>query len=310
MNKVFKLAAVAALCTSAVAAQAQVAMDANLELDTTYSNEANARDSDLTMGGRVEFNVGAKATSGDAWVQGRASLLLKKDGDTGTDDMWVAFGNSGGDVKLGRFEAMDLFPLGKDTVVENSGYSGYRANKLRGRFGSDTVHTALGVNAGPARVEVGLVYTKEVPTKADGSIDTSKLLPRGVRPAVSYTTGPVTLRVGLESVKMVGSSDKSTNGVGLSMGYALIKDASMNVKFSKMEDDKSFGVNATFGAAGVGLILDKGANSDKNTTVYAAYSLPLMGVKGATITPAISYAKGGSGTESQFAARVRINYAF
>jgi hypothetical protein len=302
MHNAFKLAAVAALCASAVAAHAQVAFDANLELDTTYSNEvkapaSNARDSDLTMGGRVEFNVGAKATNGDAFVQARASLLLKKDGDTGTDDMWVAFGNAGGDVKLGRFEAMDLFPLGKDVVVENSGYGGYRANKLRGRFGSDTVHTALGLNAGPARVEVGLVYSK----------DTDAV--RGVRPAVSFTTGPVTLRAGVESVKVVGGGE-STNGVGLSMGYALSKDASMNFNLGKMEDDKSFGFNATFGPAGVGLILDKGANSAKNTTFYAAYSLPLMGVKGATITPAISYAKGGTGTENQLAARVRINYAF
>ncbi len=130
-----------------------------------------------------------------------------------------------------------------------------------------------------------------------------------MRPAVSYTTGPITLRAGVESVKVVGGGD-STNGVGLSMGYALDKDSSMNLNFAKMEDDKSFGVNATFGPAGVGVIMDKGANSAKNTTFYAAYSLPLFGVKGATITPAVSFAKGGTGTDNQFAARVRINYAF
>ncbi len=302
MSHVFKLAALAALCATAAAAHAEVGFDANLELDTTYTNAVdapatNARESDLSMGGRVEVNVGAKATNGDAFVQGRASLLLKKDGDTATDDMWVQFGNAGMDIKMGRFEAMDLFPLGKDTVVENSGYGGYHANKLRGRFGSDTAHGALGFNAGPARIEVGLVYSK----------DTDAV--RGVRPAVSYTTGPITLRAGVESVKVVGGGD-STNGVGLSMGYALDKDSSMNLNFAKMEDDKSFGVNATFGPAGVGVILDKGANSAKNTTFYAAYSLPLFGVKGATITPAVSFAKGGTGTDNQFAARVRINYAF
>lgn len=302
MQNVFKLAAVAALCASAAAAHADVAVDANLELDTTYQNKvkapaSNARDSDLTMGGRVEFNAGAKATNGDAFVQGRASLLLKKDGGTGTDDMWVKFGNAGMDVQLGRFEAMDLFPLGKDVVVENSGYGGYRANKLRGRFGSDTVHGALGFNAGPARVEVGLVYSK----------DTDAV--RGVRPAVSFNSGAITVRAGLESVKVVGGGD-STNGVGASLGYALAKDSSLNLNFAKMEDDKSFGANAIFGAAGVGVIFDKGANSAKNTTFYAAYSMPLMGVKGATITPALSFAKGGTGTENQIAARVRINYAF
>ena len=301
MQHSFKLAATAALCATALSAHAQMTMDANLELDTTYQskveNASNARDSDLNMGGRVEFNVGAKATNGDAFVVARASLLLKKDGDTGTDDMWVQFGNAGMDVKMGRFEAMDLFPLGKDVLVENSGYGGYHANKLRGRFGKDTVHIAPAFNAGPARIEVGVIYSKEAGEA------------RGLRPAVSFGSGPLTVRVGAESVKVVGGSE-STNGVGLSVGYALDKDSSMNLSFAKMEDDKSIGLNGTFGPAGFGLILDKGANGAKNNTFYAAYSLPLFGVKGATITPALSFAKGGSGSKGQTAARVRINYAF
>lgn len=303
MQNSFKLAAAAALCASAFAAHAEMTMDANLELDTTYQNKVkapatNARDSDLNMGGRVEFNVGAKATNGDAFVQARGTLLVKKDGDSSVDDMWVQFGNAGMDVKMGRFEAMDLFPVGKDTVLEEAGYSAYKANKLRGRFGKDSVHIAPGFNAGPARIELGLVYSKE---KGEA---------RGFRPAVSFTTGPVTLRVGAESVKVVGDS-KSTNGFGASVGYALSSDANINVNFAKMKDDKSVGVNGVFGPAGIGFIYGKGATSaQKVNTVYAAYSLPLFGVKGATITPALSYSKGGTGTDNQLAARVRINYAF
>ncbi len=303
MQIAFKLAAVAALCATAMAAHAELALDANLELDTTYTNAvdapaSNARESDLGMGGRVEFNVGAKANNGDAFVAARATLLLKKDGDSSVDDMWVQFGNAGMDVKLGRFEATDLFPVGKDTVLEYAGYEPYRAHKLRGRFGKDTAHGALGLNAGPARIELGMVYSKE-----DGEA-------RGVRPAVVFTTGALTLRAGLESVKVVGT-DGSNTGVGLSMGYALSSDSSINVNFAKMEDDKAVGVNGTFGPAGIGFVYGKGATSaDKVTTVYAAYSLPLFGVKGATVTPALSYSKGGTGTDNQIAARVRINYAF
>ena len=183
-----KLVAAAALCATAVAAHADVTFDANLELDTTYTNKvdapaSNARDSDLSLGGRVEVNAGAKATNGDAFVAGRASLLLKKDGDTGVDDMWVQFGNKSMDVKLGRFEAMDLFPLGKDVVVEEAGYGAYKANALRGRFGSDSVHGALGINAGSAvRIELGVVYSKDA-----GQV-------RGARPALTYTAGPVSSR--------------------------------------------------------------------------------------------------------------------
>jgi hypothetical protein len=305
MQHVFKLAAVAALCASA-AAHADVAFDANLELDSPYYNEANAsapgdnaRKSDLSMGGRVEVNAGAKFNNGDAFVAARASLLLKKDGDAGTDDMWVQFGNKSGDVKLGRFEAMDLFPLGKDTVVDEVNGT-YKANALRGRMGGDTFHGALGLNAGEGlRVELGLVYNND-----EGSV-------RGFRPAVSYNAGPLTVRAGLESVKTVGSSAGSDTGFGLSVGYALAADSNLNVNFAKKEDDKAFGVNATFGALGLGLISGKGAtDATKATTFYAAYSMPLFGVKGASVTPALSVSKGGAGQDTRTAARVRINYAF
>lgn len=305
MSTLFKLAAVSAAVFVSAAAHAELALDANLELDTTYTNAVdapatNARESDLSLGGRVEFNVGAKATNGDAFVAGRASLLLKKDGDTGVDDMWVQFGNAGMDVKLGRFEAMDLFPVGKDTVLEEAGYSAYKGNALRGRFGSDSFHGALGLNAAPGlRVEMGLVYSKDEGEK------------RGFRPAISYNNGPLTLRAGVESVKVVGSTEGSENGVAFSVGYALNSNSNINLNLAKKEDDKSFGVNGTFGAAGVGLVYGKGATSaDKVTTVYAAYSLPLFGVKGASLTPAISYSKGGTGTDDQVALRMRINYAF
>ncbi len=304
MQHVFKLAAMAALCAGTAAAQADVAFDANMELDTTYTNKVappntNARDSDLNLGGRVEVNAGAKATNGDAFVAARASLLLKKDGNTGVDDMWVQFGNAAMDVKLGRFEAMDLFPVGKDTVLEEAGYSAYKANALRGRLGSDTFHGALGLNAGTGlRIELGLVHSND-----NGNV-------KGFRPAVSYTTGPLTVRAGVESVKTVGVSGSDT-GVGLSVGYALAADSNVNINVAKKEDDKAFGVNAIFGPAGVGLVYGKGATSaDKVTTVYAAYTLPLMGVKGASFTPALSFSKGGTGTDNQVAARVRINYAF
>lgn len=312
MQHVFKLAAVAALCASAAAAHADVAFDANLELDNTYSNEANAstkdaRKSDLSMGGRVEVNASAKLNNGDAFVAARASLLLKKDGSAGTDDMWVQFGNKSGDVKLGRFEAMDLFPLGKDTVVDEVNGT-YKANALRGRMDGDTFHGALGLNAGAGlRVELGLVYSNDAGKS------------RGFRPAVSYTTGPLTVRAGVESVKTLANptatppttADSSATGFGLSVGYALAADSNLNVNFAKKEDDKAFGVNATFGALGLGLISGKGAtDATKATTLYAAYSMPLFGVKGASVTPALSVSKGGSGQDTRTSARVRINYAF
>jgi hypothetical protein len=56
------------------------------------------------------------------------------------------------------------------------------------------------------------------------------------------------------------------------------------------------------------MVQDKtGAN--KATTYYAAYSFPLLGVKGATITPALSTSK-ATGVDNLNAFKVRLNYAF
>lgn len=288
-------------------AHADVGFNANLELDTTYVNEikapaTNARANGLTLGGRVEVNAAARGLNGDAFVAAKASLLAKKDSTMATDDMWVQFGNKTGDVKLGRFEAVDLFPLGKDTVTEFAvgPYQAYRADALRGRFATGVFHGALGLNAANnLRIELGLVETQEAGIN------------KGLRPALTYTTGPLTLRAGLETVKRVGSTTGRQTGLGLSAGYQISSTSLVNLNFAKKEDDKTYGINATFGPAGVGLVHGKGATAaQKATTVYAAYSFPLLDVKGATITPAISLAKGGPGTDTQVAARVRINYAF
>jgi len=49
---------------------------------------------------------------------------------------------------------------------------------------------------------------------------------------------------------------------------------------------------------------------DKANTFYLAYSLPMPGLRGARLTPAISFATGGSDTDMQLAAGVRFHYGF
>ncbi len=313
MSKTFKLAALAALC-AASAAQAGVAFDANIEFDTTYTD---ARDKPATkastdLGGRVEINANAElARNGDYFVNGRASLIVPVNGDQTVngqnnnlnnvhmDDAWLQFGNSNVDFKLGRFEAVDLFPLGMDTVVMPADGTGYRANVLRGRITDGRFHGALGFNAAPGlRFEVGMVAEKAGDTN-----------PSGLRPAVVYNTGDLTLRAGFESLQAHNGGENST-GVGLSAGYALAKDTSLNLNYARNEklDASSTGANIVAGALGVGFVNDKTGSNSVNT-VYAGYKLPLFGVKGAFVTPALSYSKGDK-VDDLVAFRVRLNYAF
>jgi hypothetical protein len=244
--------------------------------------------------------LAALAKSGDNFVNAKGTLLVKNDGTTAVDDAWIQFGNSKADLKIGRHEAADLFPLGKDTVFAgtNSSASGYRANKLRGRMADGRFHGALGFNAAPGlRLEMGVV------TKKNGTT----INEYGLRPTAVYTTGALTLRAGFESFKTTGATQ---NGYGLSAGYAINSSTVVNVNHAKSSDlnASSTGVNLVAGAAGVGYVQDKTGTAKQNT-YYAAYSFPLFDIKGASITPAISHST-SAGQESLNTFRVRLNYAF
>lgn len=303
MQQFLKPSAVAAmLVVCSLSAQADVKFDANIETNTTYKS---GRDNPLAAstfdnGGRIEINANAELLrQGEYFVNARGSLLLGLNADTGIDDAWIQFGSSVWDFKLGRFEAVDLFPLGKDTLVESVAANTYRANVLRGRFKDDQFHGAVGLNASPnLRFELGLISYKGAK---------SGIVEQGVRPVAVYSNGALTLRAGIEHFDR-GAGNQT--GYGLSAGYAVSKEGYVNASYAKSSDvnASSFGLNATFGPAGVGLIHDNTA-AGKSNTYYAAYSFPLFGVKGATITPAISHST-HTGQDGLTAVRVRLNYVF
>lgn len=300
MQHVFKLAAVAALCASAAAAHAGVGFDANIETNTDFRKETATQDA-ITNGGRVEINATADAKNGDYFVKARGTLSVGLTGDgVGMDDAWVQAGSSSMDVKVGRFEGMDLFPMGKD-VAANIGNVGYKANTLRGRMKDGRLHAALGVNASPAlRFELGLVTEKQT---AGASY--------GLRPTVQFAAGALTLRAGVEAIKADGGGASST-GLGLTAGYAVNSSTTINANYASNSklDKSAFGLNATFGDAGVGFVQGKNkATNVKSTAVYGAYTFSLLGIKGASITPALGFYK-ETGKANDTAFRVRINYAF
>lgn len=302
MQSSLRLVGVAAALVSASAAQSAVSFDANLEHDVLFKGKQGTTKAVTSNSGRVELNAKAElAKSGDNFVNAKASLIVPTgSGDSvGIDDAWIQFGNSTADLKIGRHEAADLFPLGKDVVVDAAASYGYKANTLRGRVKTGQLHAVAGLNAAPGlRIELGLVTEK-----ADALTNA-----HGVRPTVVYTSGPLTLRAGVESYKV---SNVSYSGTGLSLGYALWDGASLNVSTAKNSDTKasSTGLNAVFGAAGVGMVQDKDGSGLKATTYYAAYSFPLLGVKGASITPAVSTSK-ATGVDNLTSFKVRLNYAF
>lgn len=322
MNQFVKLSArtavAAAVLSMGGAAFAAVAFDANLELDNTYHSgsftEATGRGSNadrgLTQGGRVELNAASKAGS-DMFVAARASFLAQKTGGVATDDMWVQVGNAKGDLKLGRFEAADLFPLAQDTLVYHAG-NVYGTNSLRGRKDSNQFHAAGTINLGSGlSLEVGVVEQRIVGAA------------KGVRPVLSYAAGPLTARLGFEAGKYYGS-DNDLAGVGATVGYnfggfTLTGNiASGKADRSSRNNMSSLGLTAAVGSLVVGVIAANnesataGQSDDTVQTVYASYAMPLFGIKGATVTPALSASTGKVAGVSQddVGLRLRFNYAF
>lgn len=309
---------------SAMAAVPSLALElnANIEFDTNYvsTKEGNTAYSGApargaTQNGRVELNALAKGINGDGFVAAKASFLATRSSDVADDDLWVQFGTKAVDLKLGRFEATDLFPLGRDTIVPFAGFDAYRGHLLRGRTGSDTLQAALTVNpTDVVSLELGVVERN-----ADASRTS---VTKGLRPIVSLNLGNIVVRAGAEVLKYesydAGSNSRSSvdqTGVSLTGTY-LFSDGSLNLNASQGKtaaDEKTttVGVTGLYGALGGGLIAGKQGDG-KVTTAYITYALPLMDVKGATITPALAYSTGSGSNDAEdvTALRVRINYAF
>lgn len=286
--------------------------DANIELDNTYrsGSAVAAADEGLSQSGRVEMNASGKAGA-NMFVAGKAAFLAKKDGTVSTDDMWIQVGSTGGDVKLGRFEAADMFPLAQDTLINHAG-NVYGTNALRGRKDGSQFHAAGTLNLGAGlSLELGVVENNS----------STPGIAKGVRPVLTYAVGPLTARVGFESGKYNGTGN-SLSGAGATVGYdfggfKLTGNlASGKTDAATRNNQSALALTAAVGGLVVGVISGKteaAVGDDKVQTVYASYKMPLFDIKGASITPGLSSSIGktAAGVETkEDSLRIRLNYVF
>lgn len=296
MQTKFKLALVTAACAVTTGAFAQVTLDGALEINNTKSTG-----SAFSMDGFGEANLNGMVKKGDYFASGKVSLrqTLGTTNTLAVRDAWVKLGSSAADFQLGRFEAADLFPTNDVFVASTTLSTGYKTNKLRGRVATGQFHGVAGLNAsGGLRLELGVV-----------SAGTGGSNEHGIRPTVVYTSGPLTLRGGIEAIKQTGVA--SSTGVGLSAGYAFMTDGNVNVNYGRnsKKDLASLGVDVKIGGAVVGLWHDTGTGVTANT-LYASYTFSdVMGLKGLAITPGLSHAT-GTGVSSVNQVGVRVGYTF
>jgi hypothetical protein len=298
MTRIAKFTAIAAVVIAAPAFAA-ASLDANIELDNTYYNKEVDR---LQQGGRVEVNIGSKTTVGSGFVAGRGTLILGEQGNVGVDDAWVEGGNDAFSLKLGRFEAADLGPLGKDTLVWGDAFGAgrfYRGNAGRGRGlkNSTDFHGTLNANLGSGvGFEFGLIETK----------NTLKETGFGYRPVVTFAAAGATVKLGVDKVNgentgVAATAALKVAGGDVNVGYAQRKTMTTNTK------NNTLTLNGTFGAFGAGLAVGKIDGVSANS-LYAAYSVPFF-VPAASLTLAASTGK-LSGGDRETGLRARINYGF
>lgn len=321
MKKTILHTAIVGSLLSISAVQAAPSFDGNFELNTDAISKAEG-DSIYKQDGRLELNVTGKHTMGDNFFAGKGSLLIKTTGEATVDDAYIKFGNSTWDLQAGRFEAVNLFPKGKDTVVENvAAVDVYEANMTRGREGDDTGQFALHFNASESvKFELAALYGD--PNIGETTEDKATAI-SGVRPSVTFAAGAATITAGFESVKY----DLAAGGEVKKSGYALVANfdvaaANVNLAAAFGKDDAtdekvtSITANMTYGNFGLGVIassVDDGANDPSLLTAYVAYTMPVLDIENATVTLAGSHSTAkdvGTANDKVTAARVRFNYGF
>ncbi|RNF51560.1 hypothetical protein EBI00_06605 [Marinomonas hwangdonensis] len=321
MKKTILYTAIVTGLLSAGAIHAAPAFNADFELDTTTISKS-VGDSTYKQSGRVALNVTGEHTAGDNFVSGKGTALLKTDGTTGVDDAFIKFGNSAWDLQAGRFEAANLFPLGKDVVVEHAGgdeTSVYNAGNARGRAGADNSgQIALHVNASEnVKFELGTIYGDT------GGDETTAI--SGVRPVVTIMTDSVTYTAGFESVSYdISATEKvDMSGYGLAANFN-VGAANVNLAAASSKNDvsdkkvSSLTANMTYGNFGLGLIsssVDNKTGDDPSLlTTYVAYSMPLLDIENATVTFAASHSTAdkvaATTNDKTTAGKVRFNYNF
>ncbi|WP_299879587.1 carbohydrate porin [uncultured Cocleimonas sp.] len=297
----------------------------DVELDIIASEDEN--DSNFDHGGRIKLNAVGMVTNDNGYFgKGVAQpLVLFNPGDTNilieqetttypgndaieVDDLYFQFGKTNTwDVQIGRFEAINLVPLGKDTLVANvGGVQVYEANIARGRK-DDVLHTAFHVgNSDKFLFELGVMANKS----GDDEFT-------AIRPAMTYNFGNIKLHAGLESIS---DNDSDFDGFGIGAGFKL-GGGDLNVSYAHGEhenDDEvdTFAVNYTIGGFGAGYLHSEadGAGSDDPSvdTLYAAYTMPLLNLKDASVTFAVNTSKADNvgDNDTLNAAKLRFNYTF
>lgn len=261
MKNIYKLTLASLLVSAALHAQAGISVendlgkfsvggDVELDIDFTDKNETDKQE--FKQGGRVLVQFAAEhQVSGDRYLKMQAQPLLKTNDDVELDDAWFAMGKQADwEVKVGRFEAYDLFPVGQDTMLAYAGTEAYRANAARGR--GDNGQLAFSKQLGNVYFEASSLF------KNESAADQNAVF---LRPVLAFqATESFRIAGGVEANLTADKKDADNDfiGYGVTANYSA-DSLSINLNYAFRDfdttgtkEDSAIGANLLFNGFGLG----------------------------------------------------------
>ncbi len=342
---IFKLSTLALLTTAAMGAQAGISADTaqgtfaisgDVEFDNNYqATDKYDADTDtvvdktqIDQSGRLLVGVSGARQVGDAnYIKTNAQILLKMDGTVAADDAWIAMGaENDWEVKLGRFEAYNLFPAGQDTVLNHaSGVEVYTTSYARGRSGNGQINLSKTVGSTYFEVSTNFMGADtnddNKDSVADGVADTNAVF---LRPVLSVGLGDA-FRLAAGAEINATADDKAPSndftGYGATLNYSADM-LSVNVNYATRDYDvtgtqteTSMGVNAQYGNAFIGYVNavndNGGATDPEVNTFYASYKFAnIMDVEDLALYLGASTSEVKDSDNKDTSVRLRVKYLF
>jgi hypothetical protein len=324
LNGIGKLSLMALLVSSAMSANAGIvsiedgrgkfSIDGDVEFDVNYQNHKSDdiagidNDFQLDQTGRILFNFTGERKVNGYTFKAKVSPGYGAAGNLFVDDVWFSIANDdAGELKIGHFEAYDLFPAGQDTFLDHYADSGdgavsdsqpymYRAKEARGRGDDgqlmysrsfDNLYMEVAAKIGNGTdIFSGTYHGKAVTAGNDVFI---------VRPVVAYQAGNLKIAAGFETNFVNDSAVIDVNGKQVDIldrdGYGVTGNYSdgdfyVNLSYSAMdavdEENVTYGVSVGYAGFCVGYMAAENEISNAETdgtfvgdvevsSVYASY---------------------------------------
>lgn len=325
-NTFGKLSLASVLVSAALAANAGISVeneqglftiggDVEYDLNFVDKDRNNQGTQDFSQSGRILVQIAAeREVANDHYLRVQVQPLLKSSGDVDLDDAFFAIGRQADwELKIGRFEGFDMFPVGQDTMLDFAADAEpYRMKDARGRGDYGQVSYAKSIDS--------LYFELASLFKQNDGADKNAVF---VRPVVAFqATDNLRFAAALEANLTADKADAANDylGYGATVNYS-VQDFSLDLSYAYRDfdvtgtkEDTSIGAVIQYKRFGLGHIYsqaDTGSKEKMNTT-WASYEIAnVMDVQDFSIYLGSYFSKVDNAADDQdVGVRVRFKYFF